>query len=207
MNLAKIAAPILRGVGFFVFPIFLFYFLALVFSGGIREAWWCGPVAFSGLAMIWAGDYLKKRIATEFPSTPSDQINEPQYQGGAKAILSNIVGAMLFSLFPGAGQAFNGESTKAYVYSGIYILAPFLLIPGLEALLRSAGEPSSLSVALIAMYAAFNLIALLDALFTAIRNREIPARERGGGWTKGLIFAIAIIMLAGLRKLVMRSLL
>ncbi len=206
MNLAKIAAPILRGIGFFVFPIFLFYFLALVFSGGIREAWWCGPMALGGLAMIWAGDYLKKRVAAETPTTAADQSNDDS-QGGAKVILSNIVGALLFSLFPGASQAFNGERTKAYVYTGIYILAPFLLIPGVKSLLRSAGEPSSVSMALVAMYAAFNLIALLDALFAAIRNRKIPANERGGGWMKGLIFAIAIIVLAGLRKLVMRSLL
>lgn len=108
---SKIVGSLLRSAGFVAFPLFLYYFLAFAFCGGIKETGLSGPVALGGLVAILLGGWLRKKGGDAVPPPPGSRDDQE------KASYTNIVGALTFSIVPGAGQAFNGEYRKAIVFS------------------------------------------------------------------------------------------
>lgn len=106
----------------------------------------------------------------------------------------NIIVALVMSLIaPGSGQAYNGQRAKAFVFGGVSVFVPTLILP---LILRTSQNGAEWGMNFFGLaYPVITLMAIVDAAGEAVRIRRGSVKTEGGGWQIGLICLVAILVL------------
>jgi TM2 domain-containing membrane protein YozV len=194
--LAKIISPFLRAIGFLGLIVGLFFFLTMTGASGIRDSWPWGLAVAASLAAIWGGDFLKKRAERPAVGSPAQAGGTPI---SGKGLLQVLAAILLSLLFPGAGQAYNGQLGRGVGFGLFYLVLPvavlYLETRGLDWPLVSTG--------LVLFVLTLGSIADAGGRAYEIQTGKRPAPA--DGWKAG----VAVLLLgwaanAGLKVLVVR---